>query len=242
MHNREAISHGHFGIRYSILRALINKNCDHVVNISEDNLRRLNLPDKSSVIYNFIPIPEVYRIPFQNNESKKVLFLGGSADIKGFDTLVRALPYIDNDIELHIGGLINEASIPAVLKQILDEKASVVRMLGVLENPYPVIDSCDVLITPFKYPHFSRPAIEAFAFGKPVIGSNVVGMSEIIDHRQNGLLFCVNDERDLAEKINYMFSVPEAARAMGKLGREKAIKQFSPDSSMRKIVELYLTI
>jgi glycosyltransferase involved in cell wall biosynthesis len=67
-------------------------------------------------------------------------------------------------------------------------KAKNAQILGLLYAPLPIIDASDILISPFKIEHFSRPAVEAFAYGKPVIGSDVEGMDEIVDHGLNGLL------------------------------------------------------
>jgi glycosyltransferase involved in cell wall biosynthesis len=108
MHNREAIAHGYFGIRYTILKSLIKHYCDHVINISEDNKKRLGLKNKSSVVYNFVETPKNYRILLSNNASKvKVLYLGGTAKIKGFETVIKCLPYIVDNITIQIAGNIN---------------------------------------------------------------------------------------------------------------------------------------
>lgn len=113
-------------------------------------------------------------------------------------------------------------------------------VLGMLKDPLPTIDACDILITPFeKIEHFSRPAIEAFAYGKPVIGSNVEGMDEIIDHGANGLLVEKNNPKALAEAINYLCANPDIARKMGEAGRKKAERLFSPEVNVRKVEEIY---
>ena len=108
-----------------------------------------------------------------------------------------------------------------------------------MNDPLPHINACDILITPFLNEHFSRPAIEAFAYGKPVIGSNVVGMDEIISHDKNGLLVAKGDHKALAEAINYLCKNPEKSRKMGECGRQKAIIHFSPSVNTKKVEKVY---
>lgn len=257
MHNREAISHGYLGIRYTILKSLIKRNCDHVINISEDNKRRLGLKNKSSVVYNFVEIPNNYRMPLSNNSSKvKVLYLGGTAKIKGFETVVKCLPFINDNITIQIAGNISttqkskslKTRVKYFVKKILNKTQGYVtnmmnspktEVLGLLHNPLKAIDECDILISPFKIEHFSRPAIEAFAYGKPVIGSNVEGMDEIIDHMENGILVEKNNPEKLAEAVNMLSNNKPLRKKLGKNAREKAIRVFSPEANMRKIEDLY---
>lgn len=256
MHNREAVSRGYIGLRYNILKKLIQKNCDHVVNISKDNKDRLGIVENSSVVYNFIKIPTEYKLPMNNlKEDVKVLYLGGASTIKGFDTVVGSVKLLNEGIKLQVAGNIDMSTsrfnIKGIIKYFLNliqkknkkikllKNTDNVHVLGVLSDPYTFINECDILITPFKIEHFSRPAIEAFAYGKPVIGSNVIGMDEIIDDKVNGILIEKNDAQALANAINYLASNPIIAREYGLKGHEKAINIFSVAPNMKLLCEIY---
>ena len=255
LHNREAITRGYFGLRYAVLKTLLKRNCDHIINISEDNLHRLGIYKRSSVVYNFVDIPSVYRETMSDRTIKRVLFLGGSSTIKGFDTVRKCIYSLDKNIEVIIAGNIeqcgtvfNFSNVICKIRDVFTHKshkikevasAPNVKLLGILKNPYPAIDACDILITPFKKPHFSRPAIEAFAHGKPVVGSDVLGMSEIIDDNKNGLLVRQNDDSALANAINYLCKKPEIARKLGQNGRLKAQHVFSKEANLSKLIEIY---
>ncbi len=256
LHNREAIAKGYFGIRKRILSTLIDKYCDLIINISLDNSNRLGLEHKSSIVYNFVTLPSVFKEPFSRPKFK-VLYLGGNALIKGFSTAVECLPFLDENVELHFAGNYNKwhiaTSFKVKLKNVIKMtfyrskylplrnmlEAKNARYLGLLRDPYPIIDDCDILITPFSVEHFSRPAMEAFAYGKPVIGSNVEGMNEIIDHNVNGLLFEKNNPKALADAINYLARNPSIGKEMGQKAREKAVDVFSPDINAKKVESIY---
>lgn len=87
--------------------------------------------------------------------------------------------------------------------------------------------------------HFSRPAIEAFAYAKPVIGSKVEGMDESVDHGINGLLVEKNNPKALVQAIDCLAENREIVSSMGLAGREKAIHIFSPEANTKAIEQLY---
>ena len=257
-HNRETIAEGNFGFRRKLLRKLLDYSSDRIINISLANENRIGLKHKSTVIYNFIPIPKTYRQPFDSESSVvKVLYLGGMAKIKGFETVVSCMRYLAPGIKIQFAGgtsrLHSDQGIKGFMKNILKKtlfrgkykllekihRAPNAELLGFLTEPLKFIDACDILITPFKVDHFSRPAMEAFAYGKPVIGSNIEGMAEIIDHEVNGLLVERDNPKALAEAINELCKNPECAIQMGKKGREKAQKEFSPNTNTRKMEKIY---
>ena len=64
-----------------------------------------------------------------------------------------------------------------------------------------IIPSCDLLVLPSFTESFGLVLIEALACGKPVIGSNVGGIKEIITE-DVGLLIDPNDSKDLANAID----------------------------------------
>ena len=196
----------------------------------------------------------------QRGSSIIVLYLGGAYKIKGFKTVVSAVKFLDKNVVLQFGGSIvntaNASGINGFVKHLIKftiyrgtygpmkrlRTYSNVEIIGLVKNPEEYLESCNMLITPFSKSHFSRPAIEAFAYGKPVIGTNVAGMNEIIDDKVNGLLVPPNDPKALAEAINYLARNPELAGKMGEHGRAKAKEYFSPEASISKIEEVYRSL
>ncbi len=261
MHNREAISKGWLGIRYKIFKKLVIENCDLVINISEDNKKRLGIKDKSVVVYNPVFIPEAYRKPMDSSGKKiQVLYLGGAAAFKGFKVLVESLQYLNENIEVIFAGAYGkiggEKSIKDKFKRMIKllfyadiykpmlviNKAANAKVAGMVSNSLEYIDACDMLVTPFMVEHFSRPAIEAFAYGKPVIGSNVEGMDEIIDQDINGILVQKGNARKLAAAINSLAANPAKAQEMGEEGRKKALRLFAAGRHAAIVEQLYVDV
>ncbi|MEJ2628680.1 MAG: glycosyltransferase family 4 protein, partial [bacterium] len=80
---------------------------------------------------------------------------------------------------------------------------------------------------------------ESFAMGKPVIGSDLGGIPELIEHGKTGLIFKARNVEMLAAKINFLLDSDHRILAYGKRARQKAEKQFSPDIHYKKIMEKY---
>jgi len=97
---------------------------------------------------------------------------------------------------------------------------------------------CGVLVLPSLSEGWGRVLIEAMACGKPVIGTNVGGIPNLIHDGVNGFLTPPNDPEALAEKIIYVLSHEDEAARMGAEGREFVARTFSTE----KYVEGYVSV
>ena len=96
-----------------------------------------------------------------------------------------------------------------------------------------------VIIPSECYDNSPLVVYEAFSMGKPVIGSAMGGIPELINHGENGLHFEAGNHNQLAERINYLLDNPERILEYGKKAREKAEKEFAPDAHYKKIMKIY---
>jgi glycosyltransferase involved in cell wall biosynthesis len=81
--------------------------------------------------------------------------------------------------------------------------------------------------------------LEAFAMGKPVVASRIGGISELIDDGEDGFLFTAGDSEDLAEKINSMLADQKRLVEMGKAGRSKILRRYTPEQHYDGIMQVY---
>lgn len=102
-----------------------------------------------------------------------------------------------------------------------------------------IISTLDLLVLPSHYEPFGRVLVEAMAAGKPVIGTNVGGIPEIIEDGVTGLLVPSHSPDKLAEAIITILQNPSLARQMGEAGRRRARERFSVEQHVAKIQEVY---
>jgi glycosyltransferase involved in cell wall biosynthesis len=84
--------------------------------------------------------------------------------------------------------------------------------------------------------------IEAFALGKPVLGSRIGGIPELIEDNVTGALFTPGDEDDLFLKINNLIKNQNKLLEMGKIARNKIEILSSPESHYKALIKLYHSI
>jgi glycosyltransferase involved in cell wall biosynthesis len=81
--------------------------------------------------------------------------------------------------------------------------------------------------------------MEYMAAGKPVVCTRVGGIPDLIDDGIHGLIIPPSDVTALADAITLLIEDPERAKAMGTRGQERQQAEFSVESMVRRIEELY---
>ena len=84
-------------------------------------------------------------------------------------------------------------------------------------------------------------ALEAMAFGRPVIGSAVGGIKDIVVDRETGMLVPPNDVAALVGAFNTLTANRGMLSAMGRNGR-KRVREFSVDQVVPRIEHLYASV
>ena len=95
-------------------------------------------------------------------------------------------------------------------------------------DPTTSYRSADVVVVPSRLPEpFGLVAIEAMAFGKPVIASRHGGLAEIVEDGKSGLLFEPGCPAALAAAIKTLLDKPQLAAAYGQAGYERWKEHFT---------------
>ena len=97
----------------------------------------------------------------------------------------------------------------------------------------------DVVVVPSVFEGFGLTAAEAMAASRPVVASNVDGLSEIVQDGVNGLLVPPGDKDALSRAITELLCDPEKAGLMGAHGREFIRKDFSLELFRFTILDTY---
>lgn len=106
-----------------------------------------------------------------------------------------------------------------------------------------IISSAKFVVVPSEWYDNSPLVIyESFAMGKPVIGSDIGGIPELIQDKKCGLVFKPGDSGMLAEKINGMLASDKLILNYGKQARRRAEENFSPHIHYQKIINKYKSL
>lgn len=204
---------------YLPLRNFIIKKIDKVFFITEQGKRyfinrfKINSPQIiSKLILNRLGVSKQNEnIKSGQNDSHKLIHIVSCSSIielKRIHLIVDALSKI-SDLKIrwtHIGEGKLQDSIFELCKEKLEQKENIVySFLGYLPNSkvkeFYEHNSIDLFINTSKYEGLPISMMEAMAYGIPCVGTDVGGVSEIIDDK-NGFLIPVDFENQLIELIN----------------------------------------
>lgn len=196
------------------------------------------------------PLPgEVEKSLQQAEGSLKVLFVSHYNYYRNFETLLRALPILRQQlpgrgIKLLLTCKLRPGENPGTYDP--EAAASLVRELGISEMvvelgsiPYRQLhhlySRADIYVTPAYTETFAHPLVEAMASGIPVLASDIAVHREICG--EAAVYFPRFSPEELAARIAEVANSPEEARNMAALGLERA-GHFSWKEHVKAIVGL----
>ncbi len=118
--------------------------------------------------------------------------------------------------------------------------AAILRVIGYREDVPQILKASDCCIdASWKGLGLTGTLPEALAVGTPVLGSDLEGHPEVVREGRTGFLFKPRDVSGIAEAILALAADPERARAMGRAGRELALREFATDVRVERTEALY---
>ena len=170
-----------------------------------------------------------------------LLFFGRIWPYKGLEYLIRAEPYISEEL-------------PDVKIVIAGEGESFHRYEALIAHPdrfevhnefVPRGEAADifrrasVVVLPYIEASQSGVLAMAYTFGKPVVATDVGSIPEVVEHGQTGLIVPPGDEKALAEAIVSLLKDPDKRRQMGQNAYAKATTDLSWDTIAEKTLRVY---
>jgi len=212
-----------------VVRYLI-KNADAIIAISNFVKKTLLLngfnPKKIRVIYT--PVMVENRVETQAKDFPTILYVGRLDFEKGVEFLLRALQQVRmkrGDVELLIVGCgREEKKLHSLARDLQIEHC--VEFLGRVseETLNHLYSHSDIVVVPSIWAEpFGRVVVEAMMCGRPVVASNVGGITELVSP-ENGILVPPGDAPALAEAITSLTTKKEGFKS-----NQVVLKRFLPD-------------
>ncbi len=179
----------------------------------------------------------------------RILGVGRIIERKGFDYLIRAMPIIKEkwpDARLTIagGGPLRETLVSLTKSLNLE---SCVEIPGKVsqETLEELFAECNVFVlssivdSKGDTEGLGVVLIEAMTYNKPVIATNIGGITDIVLDKETGLLVPPGDEAGIAEAVNTLFSNHEQAQKLGVDGWQHIQAHFSWPSVISRFTKVY---
>jgi glycosyltransferase involved in cell wall biosynthesis len=163
---------------------------------------------------------------------------------KGFDDLLAAARLVvDRNPGVHFLMAGEGADRPRLMAETV--KAGLenhITWTGIVANPIEsgLYAAADVVCQVSRWEEaFGYVIAEALASRRPVIGTRVGAIPELVRHGQTGFLVERRDPAEIAARILDLLSDPGLRREMGEAGRRLALEEFDQRTNVARLIELY---
>jgi glycosyltransferase involved in cell wall biosynthesis len=193
-----------------------------------------------------IPPQEVEHLPLflpdnmfqeQNQNKNYLLFMGRIEPIKGIFPLLAACREVP-EVNLVIAGQVNEP-VASQLPRLLPPNARYVGMKQAGEIRQILSNSSAVVLPSLWFENQPFSILEAFAAGKPVIVSDLGGMTELVESSDGGLLVPPGDVQALAAAMQWMQKYPDKAAQLGQNARHYVRQEHAADRHYERLMNIY---
>jgi glycosyltransferase involved in cell wall biosynthesis len=186
-------------VSYALLKECRGKNLTNTNMVVIPNGPNLDLGKVNPDVIE--KIEEKYSL----KDRKLIFSIGRLAQVKGFQYLVGAMPYVISEAPDALAVIAGYGPYEPTLKDLVNTKnlSDHVKLIGWIteEEKTALYQRADIVVFPSLYEPFGIVLLEAIAMRKPVIAFNKPPMSEIIDNETNGLLIPLGDVKELARAI-----------------------------------------
>jgi glycogen(starch) synthase len=107
------------------------------------------------------------------------------------------------------------------------------------EDKRDLLDACDLLVLPSRSDSFGIVFLEAWFYGKPVVGASAGGIPGLVRDGVDGLLVPFGETRELALAIKNLLRDQEYSSKLGQAGRDRVLSEFTWDRKYGIVRELY---
>ena len=202
----------------------------------QDYLAR-NYKVKAKVIPNYVDT-EIFRPLSIPKRKDSICFVGRLEKEKNLIALLEALKGLPYNLTIIGRGSMREK---------LEKKAEVDNINVRFMNNVPhsklpeILNQHEIFILPSLYEGTPKTLLEAMSCGLPVIGTNVRGIKDIIEHKKNGYL-CDTCANSIRKAILELFQNKDTRRNIVKEARQTVLSNFSFNRTMEKEIRIYQEI
>lgn len=222
-------------LTYEAAEVIVNSN------YMKGEIQRLfGLPyDKINVVpngvnmtsFNGVERDYIFRRRFAMDNEKIILFMGRLVYEKGVQHLIAAMPKIlegYHDTKLVIagkGGMIDELKAQAETLGISQKVYFAGYLSG--KDVQKMYKAADISVFPSTYEPFGIVALEAMLSERPVVVSDIGGLNEIVQHRENGMKCYAGNANSIADSILELLYNPELCANITKKAKTKVRNEYN---------------
>lgn len=241
---------------FVLIDKFLNRFTDALISVCKDNVKRIKLfnliPDKQIfLIYNGIDEKLFYPEDINSslfdelalkNRTPVIGTIGRLVHQKGIKYLLEACSKIQNvNWQLLIVG---DGPLKNQLVSIVKEynfKKNII-FCGERKDVFEILNLLDIFVLPSLYEAFPLSILEAMATRLPIVASNVNGIPEAIQNKNNGYLINPKDSDKLAYVIEFLLKNLKERKRIARNARETFLQKYTVNTMITETEKLYSEI
>lgn len=178
-----------------------------------------------------------------NNDNGYAFYFGRLSIEKGILNLVEAIKRIDTGKLIIAGDGPERKRIENfVKKNKLEDRIILVGYLNQKQIREYIKKSKFIVLPSIWYENCPYSILETMEIGKPIIGSKIGGIPELIEDEENGFLYEYNNIDELATKMRLLLENDNLAQSQGKKSRKLYEEKYSEEIYYNKIYKIYKSL
>ncbi len=198
--------------------------------------------ERTLTIPNGVDFGHLAKVPRGEKIPRRVVTVARLSPEKGLPFLIDALKIARHSVEDAELAIVGGGALEAELKAHVENASlqDVVRFLGPMPNAEAMAEvaKSGVFVLPSLGEGLGIVLLEAQALGVPVIGTEVGGIPDVIEHEKTGLLVPPSDAEALAKAIVRLLTEPGLSDRLA-AGAQERLAKFDWDKIAERYAELY---
>lgn len=261
LHGGSALNNQSHLIRFLSRRVetMLDRCTDYYVAVSDYVLKRflqneIASSDRATLIYHGIAEPGRTDRPIDLSEKRKMLGLSADKTVigtvgllekqKGPEDFIRSIPLVLHSFPECQFVLIGDGPLRGRLEDLAGQLgiSRSVRFAGWRDDAAELMQILDIFCLPSLWESFGLVLLEAMAYAKPIVATDVGGIPDVILNGETGLLVSPRDPASLSKAMIYFLTHPEIALEMGRRGRARLSERFTLENMIQRYEDFYLKI
>lgn len=237
---------GHFGSahqrRYRAIERALAPLATRVLCVCEAERRlaaSIGPPARTRVVYNGIDPPPLgtFNPPFGHS----IVAMARLRPGKGLETLLDAMPAVRADHQAATVTILGDGPDREELARRSERLGvgAAVAFVARRQQWAGILGQAAVFVHPSWAESFPYAILEAMAWARPVVASDVGGIGEAIENGRSGVLVPPRDAASLAGAVNALLADPVGAAALGEEARHRLEARFSVDRMVEGVLDVY---
>lgn len=196
------------------------------------------LDEKLLTIKNLSPLKSSLGI---NQETKIILVAARFEPVKNHYFLIEGLKELQKRFNQFVCILAGDGPLREEIIRMIEANGlqNHIKLVGYQKDIYPLIKMADVITLTSVKEGIPRIIMEAMAFSKPIVASNVLGTRELVQHKKTGILVEYKNVNLLAEGLQKLLENKSLGETYGLNGRRVIEEEFTEEIVVNRLISMY---